>query len=89
MLISAGSDVLVRAAFGAKFAPASTGLSILSLVFVMTYINTMLAMALIIMGRGWSVTVLSIAAVCITAGAMLVFGEEEAQQAAASAGGPA
>jgi O-antigen/teichoic acid export membrane protein len=73
VLISAGSDVLVRLAFGAKFVPASIGLSILSLVFVMTYINTMLAMALIIMRRGWSVTVLSISAVFITAGLMLVF----------------
>jgi O-antigen/teichoic acid export membrane protein len=73
VLISSGSDFLVHIAFGAKYAPASTGLSILSLVFVMTYINTMLAMSLIITGRGWSVTVLSIGAVCITGALMLVF----------------
>jgi O-antigen/teichoic acid export membrane protein len=72
VLISAGSDVLIRAAFGPRYAPAALGLSILSLVFVMTYMNTMLAMALIIMKRGWSVTFISITAVFITASLMLV-----------------
>jgi O-antigen/teichoic acid export membrane protein len=73
VLISAGSDVLIRLAFGEKYAPARTGLSIMSLVFVMTYMNTMLAMVLIVMRRGWSVTVISIGAVLVTASLMLVF----------------
>ncbi|MCL2449261.1 MAG: oligosaccharide flippase family protein [Polyangiaceae bacterium] len=73
VLISAGSDFLVRIAFGWKYAPASLGLSILSLVFVMTYIDMMLAMALIISGRGWSVTVLSIGAVLLTSALMFIF----------------
>jgi O-antigen/teichoic acid export membrane protein len=72
VLISAGSDLAVALAFGKAYAPAARGLSVLSLVFVMTYINTMLAMALVITGRGWSVTILSISAVFITAGLMLV-----------------
>jgi O-antigen/teichoic acid export membrane protein len=73
VLISAGSDVLIHFAFGDKFGPAHTALSILSLVFVMTYMDTMLAMSLIIMGKGWSTTVISISAVFITAGLMFVF----------------
>jgi O-antigen/teichoic acid export membrane protein len=73
VLISAGSDVLIHLAFGDKYAPAHTALSILSLVFVMTYIDTMLAMSLIILRKGWSVTVISIGAVFITAGLMFVF----------------
>jgi O-antigen/teichoic acid export membrane protein len=67
VLISAGSDVLIHIAFGPKYAPARTGLSILSLVFGMTYMNTMFAMALIIARRGWSVTTISIGAVFVTA----------------------
>jgi O-antigen/teichoic acid export membrane protein len=73
VLISAGSDVMIRLAFGAKYAPAHTALSILSLVFVMTYMNTMFAMNLVVMGRGWSVTVISIGSVFITAALMFLF----------------
>jgi len=72
VLLSAGSDVLVRVAFGVKYAPAHTGLSILSLVFIMTYMNMMLAMNLIILRRGWSVTVISISSVFITATLMFL-----------------
>jgi O-antigen/teichoic acid export membrane protein len=73
VLTSAGADVLVRIAFHDKFAPAATGLSILSLVFVMTYLDTMLAIALTIVGRGWSVTLISVSSVFINAALMLAF----------------
>jgi O-antigen/teichoic acid export membrane protein len=73
VLISAGSDILIHIAFGDKYAPARLGLSILSLVFMMTYMNTMFAMNLIIMRRGWSVTLISVSAVFVTAMLMLVF----------------
>jgi O-antigen/teichoic acid export membrane protein len=72
VLISAGSDVLIRAAFGSKYAPAGTGLSILSLMFVMTYMNTLMAMVLIVMRRGWSVTIISVGSVFVTAILILV-----------------
>jgi O-antigen/teichoic acid export membrane protein len=67
VMISAGSDVLVRLAFKAEYLPAATGLSILSLVFIMTYMNMMFAMNLIVMGRGWSVTVISVCSVFVSA----------------------
>jgi O-antigen/teichoic acid export membrane protein len=73
VLISAGADILIRVAFGWSYAPARTGLSILSLMFVMTYLDMMLGTALIIMGKGWSVTTISISAVFVTATLMLVF----------------
>jgi O-antigen/teichoic acid export membrane protein len=73
VLVSAGSDVLVHLAFGDKFAPAATGLSILSLVFVLTYLDTMLAIALTVSGRGWSVTLISVGSVFVTAALMLIF----------------
>jgi O-antigen/teichoic acid export membrane protein len=72
VLTSAGADVLVRVAFHDKFAPAATGLSILSLVFVMTYLDTMLAIALTIVGRGWSVTVISVGSVVVNAILMVI-----------------
>jgi O-antigen/teichoic acid export membrane protein len=73
VLISAGSDVLIHFAFGDKYAPAATALSILSLVFAMTYTNMVCAAALIIMRRGWSVTTISIGAVFVTASLMFIF----------------
>jgi O-antigen/teichoic acid export membrane protein len=73
VLISAGADFLIHIAFHDKYAPARTGLSILSLVFVMTYMNTMLAMKLIITGRGWSVTTISISSIFVTALLVLTF----------------
>lgn len=72
VMLSAGSDVLIRFAFGAKYAPAATGLSILSLVFLMTYVNMMLSTNLIVLHRGWSVTVISIASVGAMALLMLI-----------------
>jgi O-antigen/teichoic acid export membrane protein len=72
VLTSAGADVLVRLAFRDKFGPAATGLSILSLVFVMTYLDTMLAIALTIVGKGWSVTLISVGSVFINAALLLI-----------------
>lgn len=73
VLVSAGAETLVHAAFGVAFAPAATGLSILSLVFVMTYLDTMLATALVVVGKGWSVTLISVGSVFVNAALMLVF----------------
>jgi len=73
VLVSAGSDFLIRTAFGEPFAPAATGLSILSLVFIMTYANMMFANCLIILKKGWSVTVISISSVFVTSVFMLLF----------------
>jgi O-antigen/teichoic acid export membrane protein len=72
VMISAGSDVFIHFAFGDKYAPARTGLSILSLVFIMTYLDMMFGTALIIMGKGWFVTNISIGSVFVTAALMLV-----------------
>jgi O-antigen/teichoic acid export membrane protein len=71
--ISAGSDIFVRLAFGAKYAPANLGLSILSLVFLMTYLNIMMASALIVAGRSWSVTSISVISIFVLAGFVLLF----------------
>ena len=71
--ISAGSDVFIRVAFGAKYAPATMGLSILSLVFLLFYVSIVLASGLVILGRSWSVTIICSVAIAIMAASMLVF----------------
>jgi O-antigen/teichoic acid export membrane protein len=71
--ISAGADVFIHVAFGAKYAPATLGLSILSLVFVMTYLNIIQASSLIVAGRSWAVTSMSTVSIFVLAGLMLVF----------------
>jgi hypothetical protein len=66
-------QTLVRVAFGDAFAPATTGLSILSLVFVMTYVDTTLATAQAVVGKGWSVTLVSAGSVLVDAALVVVF----------------
>jgi O-antigen/teichoic acid export membrane protein len=73
VLISAGADFLIHIVFRDKFAPAATGLSILSLVFVMTYSNMMVATHLTVLKKGWSVTVISISSIFVTSLMMLIF----------------
>jgi O-antigen/teichoic acid export membrane protein len=73
VLLSAGSDFLIRLAFGEKYAPAATGLSILSLVFIMTYMNMTFAQNLTILKKGWAVTAISISSIFVTSALMLVF----------------
>lgn len=72
VLVSAGADTLMQTVFGVAFAPAATGLAILSLVFVMTYLDTTLAAALAIVGKGWSVTLVTVGSIIVNAVLMLV-----------------
>jgi O-antigen/teichoic acid export membrane protein len=71
-ILSCGSDIFVKLAFGEKFLPAATGLSILSLVFVMFYLNIMLGNALIISGKEWWNTIISVSSIFTIALLMLV-----------------
>jgi O-antigen/teichoic acid export membrane protein len=72
-LISSGSDIFIKFAFGPKYAPATTGLSILSLVFLMYYVSIVLAAGLVILGRSWSVTIICSVAIVIMGASMLIF----------------
>ena len=73
VLVSAGSDVIIAVALGDAFAPAAVGLSTLALVFVLTYVDMGLATALAIVGKGWSVTLVSAGSVLVNAALMLLF----------------
>ncbi len=65
LLIVLGADLWIRIMFGAAFAPASTPLRIMSPVFVLTYVATVNAIGLILLGRGWTVTKVSLMGVVL------------------------
>ncbi|MGD0675503.1 MAG: oligosaccharide flippase family protein [Polyangiaceae bacterium] len=73
IFLSAGAELLLKLMFSNAYAPAHTGVSILSLVFVMVYLNIVLANALVVAGRGWSLTVVSISSIVVMSIGMLVF----------------
>jgi O-antigen/teichoic acid export membrane protein len=60
MVIALGADLWVRVVFGAKFAAAAVSLRVLAPIFVLTYIAILLASALIILGRSWTLTFTSL-----------------------------
>ncbi len=72
-MIAAGSDVFIHFAFGDKYAPAATGLSILSLVFLMFYLSIIICNGLIIAGKSWSVTLVSTSSIPCMALCMVAF----------------
>jgi O-antigen/teichoic acid export membrane protein len=73
VLISAGADVFIHLAYRKEFAPAATGLSILSVVYLMFYVSIVLSNGLVIMGKSWSVTLISLSTIALMAVFTLVF----------------
>jgi O-antigen/teichoic acid export membrane protein len=65
MFIAVGADFWVRVAFGPEFGPAAPSLRILAPSFVLTYANVLLATALIILERSWTVTLISLGSLSI------------------------
>ncbi len=63
LMISLGADLWVRIAFGAKFGEAAMSLRVLSLDFSFVYLAMLLSTLLIVLGRSWSVTLISLGAV--------------------------
>jgi O-antigen/teichoic acid export membrane protein len=73
-LISAGSELFLRLLKDkGEYVPAALGLSILSLVFLMFYLSILMGNALVISGKSWSVTLISLSAVVLMALFMLIF----------------
>ena len=73
LLISLGADLWVRIAFGGKFEEAAPSLRLLSLDFSLVYLSMILSTALIMLGRQWSVTFVSLAAIPIRAALIVPF----------------
>jgi O-antigen/teichoic acid export membrane protein len=60
LLLALGADFFVRVALKEAFAPAASSLSWLAPTFVLSYANVLLWIALMILGRSWTITWISI-----------------------------
>jgi len=68
LLVNVGADLLVRTLFGAPYAQAALALRILTTTFVLTYINIIYAMALTMLERAWTLTLISIGGLVVNVG---------------------
>ncbi|MFL5580488.1 MAG: flippase [Gemmatimonadaceae bacterium] len=66
LFVALGADPLVRLLFGPAFAPAARSLQVLAPMFVLTYAAILGAVVLNVVGRGWTVTRISLATLLIT-----------------------
>jgi len=73
LLIVLGADLWIRIMFGEAFTPAALPLRIMSPLFLLTYVATVNAIGLILLGRGWTVTKVSLMGVVLAPGLALVF----------------
>lgn len=65
LILGLGADVWVHLAFGDKFAPAVGSLRILAPMFVLTYVAMVTATLLVGLGRGWTVTAISLGGLAV------------------------
>lgn len=62
-----GAELLIGMMYGEAFRPAITTLRVLAPMFVVTYVAILAANCLIIMGRGWTLTTVSIGSLIVNA----------------------
>jgi O-antigen/teichoic acid export membrane protein len=60
LMIGLGADFWIKIVFGPAFSPAAMSLRVLAPIFVLTYVAMLLASALIILDRSWTLTVTSV-----------------------------
>jgi len=60
LVINLGAELWTRIIFGPAFAPAAPALRILATMFVLMYVSIIYAQALIMLGRAWTLTVISV-----------------------------
>jgi len=65
LFMGVGADIWIRLAFGARFAASAPALAILSPMFILTYLAMLQATYLNLLGRGWTVTGVSILGMCV------------------------
>lgn len=65
LFMGVGADVWIRVAFGARFAASAPALAILSPMFILTYLAMLQATYLNLLGRGWTVTAVSLLGMCV------------------------
>jgi O-antigen/teichoic acid export membrane protein len=72
LFLALGADLWVRVAFGSAYGPAAGSLRTLAPLFVLTYLAILLSMALVVLGRGWTLTFVSLGALVVNAAIALV-----------------
>ena len=60
LMIHLGADVWVRIIFGDAFAPAASALRVLAPMFVITYVGIIYSIALVMLERAWTLTVIAL-----------------------------
>lgn len=60
LMLALGAEVWIGLVFGPRFAPAAFALRLLAPMFVLTYVASVSAVTLMLLDRGWSVTVISL-----------------------------
>jgi O-antigen/teichoic acid export membrane protein len=65
LLLGLGAELWVRVLFGPSFAPATLSLRVLAPMFVLTYVAMVVGTCLVLLGRAWSVTVISFGALAL------------------------
>lgn len=60
LFVALGADLWVRVAFGDAYAPAAISLRAIAPQFFFTYLATLFSMAMVVLGRGWRLTAVSI-----------------------------
>lgn len=65
LVMGLGADLWIRVAFGHDFAPAAISLRYLAPLFVATYLAMLLAVALIILGQSWRLTIISLSGLAV------------------------
>jgi len=65
LTVGLGADLWVRLALGKAYAPAAASLQVISVMTVLTYAAIILSMALVVLGRSWSLSVISIASIVV------------------------
>jgi O-antigen/teichoic acid export membrane protein len=73
LLINLGADVWIRIVFGSPYANATTALRVLSTMFVLTYVAIIFAMTLVMIGRAWTLTRVSVAGLVVNGALNLLF----------------
>lgn len=65
LFLALGADLWSRIAFGAAFAPAAGSLRALAPLFVLIYVSILLSTALVVQGRGWRLTTISLGSIAV------------------------
>ncbi|MBI5544152.1 MAG: flippase [Deltaproteobacteria bacterium] len=67
LLMTLGAGALVKVLFGDAFVPATRSVQLLVPTFVLTYLASLAAIALVLLNRSWTVTLISVAGAVWTA----------------------